>query len=197
MLPKQLRHLPRAGAAALDHVANAATAQVLEHRVDGEASSSSRQLGHPLTWIALCVGGYQVGSAHTHGGTMRLRMGAHDQPAIVRNIQPFMRVGGPGVGEIGAGGEMFEVVAHGSPESKCAIHVKPRAGFAGSGGDFRQWIESSGVNVAGLSTDDGGASAAFDGPGQLGSNHPSLLVGGNVLDRARAQAQHAQCSVHG
>ena len=46
--------------AALNHVANAAPAQVLEHSVNGEASSPARQLGHPFTWIALCVGGHQV-----------------------------------------------------------------------------------------------------------------------------------------
>src|SRR6478672_791241 len=129
MLPKQIGHLPCASAAALDHVANAAAAQMLEHRVNGEASSSSRQLGHPFTWIALCVSGHQVRSAHVHGGAMRLRMSAHDQTAIVGNVQPFVSVGGPGVGELSAGGEMLEAVAHGSPESERAIHVEPCASF--------------------------------------------------------------------
>src|SRR5262249_59048208 len=128
MRAQQIRHLAGAGTAALDHRANTAAAKMPERRMHGESASAPGEFRRPLEGIAFLVGLNEVRRGYGHGRAMRLRMRADDQAGVVRDVEPFVAVGGPGIGTVNAGDQVFELIAHACPESESAINMQPCAG---------------------------------------------------------------------
>jgi len=109
------------------------------------------------------------------------------QAAIVGNVQPFVGVGSPGIRVSDSFSEMGAGRGRGGPETERAIDVDPRSGPMSDSTNFRDRIERSGVHVAGLDTNDGGAGDRRELIGQ----HSTLLIDWNFDDTAPAKAKQA------
>ena len=81
----------------------------------------------------------------------------HDRDSrIVGDVQPLVRVHGPGVGLRNAAQEVKER-RRGRPQPERAIHVQPGTVTVRDLGDLIQGIEGAGADVAGLSADERGS----------------------------------------
>ena len=73
---------------------------------------------------------------------------------IVRNIQPLVTIGSPGVGFEETAQQMGSLRGSGRPQAEGAIDVDPGSRFPSTGTDLRGGIEGSRIHVARLNTDD-------------------------------------------
>src|SRR5579884_4325092 len=92
---------------------------------------------------------------------------------------------------------MLERTADSSPQSKCSIHMQPRAFFMCGSHNLLDGIESAGVHVASLGTNNGGAGAFLQSFHQFGGNHSALAICGNIDYVACTQAKHTQRCMNG
>ena len=114
---------------------------------------------------------------------------AHEgDAAVVGNVEPLVRVGGPRVGALDAGDERSARGRGGRPESERAIDVHPRAGGSRARDNVGERIERAGVHVAGLQTDD----RPIVERGQRVGAHAALPIGGDARDAGAAEAEHAE-----
>ena len=124
---------------------------------------------------------------------MQVAAVAHEgQATVVGDVEPLVGVRGPGVRALEAAGQMPPGGRGQRPEAEGAVDVDPGTGGLQPRTDLVGRVEGTGVHVACLDTDDGGA---FD-PGQLPRDHPPLTVHGDPVDPVATQAEHAECLQH-
>src|SRR3954469_3275649 len=115
------------------HLTNAVAAQLAQGSITGKTASSPRELRIPVQRITSFGLMRQITCLIAHGSAMRLRLGDKRVSTIVRNIQPFVPVGGPGMCLVQAARQFFIAGAGSYPHPERAIHVHPGAVLA------RQW----------------------------------------------------------
>jgi len=103
-------------------------------------------------------------------------------------------VGGPGVGKLAAGHKRAQRRGRGGPEAESAADVDPGVAAARQGDAFGERIERSGMDVAGLQADDGGA-VVFQQGGQRRRKDPAFAI--HAHGCRRTKAKKAQCQVKG
>src|SRR2546427_11722015 len=107
--------------------------------------------------VALAARTLQIGRGPRHGGAVGGGVAHEGETAVIGNVQPLVRVGGPGVRGADALEQVAEARARRGPEAECAVDVHPGVAVrARQAGDLAKRIERAGVHVAGLRTDDGG-----------------------------------------
>src|SRR5438552_3675637 len=94
---EKLGEQPRMRAAALHQRRDSRAAQRAQGGVDGEASRAARELRRPFVVVPIRGGPLQISGAPGHRGTVCLRIANERQAAVVRHVEPFVRVGGPGI----------------------------------------------------------------------------------------------------
>ena len=67
------------------------------------------------------------------GGAMGRRIGYEGVSAIEGDVEPFVSVGGPGVGRVGSVEQMAKAWGGGAPEAKGSVDVDPCAVLLGDG----------------------------------------------------------------
>src|SRR6202007_3354881 len=91
---------------AFDHFGHTATAKRTERSVYGDSAGASGFFGNKFVRIAFRAGGDDVGCGEGHGGPMGGFVSTEDETAVVRNVEPLVRVAGDGVGALDAAHEM-------------------------------------------------------------------------------------------
>ena len=81
-------------------------------------------------------------------------MRAEHEARVVRDVQPFVRVGRPRVGAFDAVHQRPEIRRCRSPETERTVDVQPRARRFGRVGDLGQRVDRPGVHLADLGADD-------------------------------------------
>src|SRR4051812_28877246 len=69
---------------------------------------------------------------------------------IVRDVKPFMTVGGPGVCILHSAYELFIAGASCGPHAECTVHVSPRSVAASDRDERVEVIEGTGIHVPSL-----------------------------------------------
>src|SRR5437773_9314104 len=82
------------------------------------------------------------------------RMGDEGDAAVVRHVQPFVRIGRPRVGAVMPVHEVGMSIAGCSPEPECTVDMEPRTGALEDVGDLSRRVEGAGVHLPELRTDD-------------------------------------------
>jgi hypothetical protein len=98
--------------------------------------------------------------------------------AVVRDVQPLVRIGGPRIGPVQPGDEPGPGRVGERPQPECAVDVQPAGPLRQPIGDLVEGVERTGVHLAGLRTHQ-------DGPVEIGQQvgpHPALVVGGHDRD---------------
>ncbi len=91
-------------AAAVDERLEAVTAEGAQRGVDDGATRPAGELGRPVDGVsAIVVALLEVGRTGAHGPAMAVRVGADGDAAVVGDVEPLVRVGGPRVGPLGTG----------------------------------------------------------------------------------------------
>ena len=103
---------------------------------------------------AAAVGALEVARRDGHRVAVRLRVAAEDDAAVVRDVQPLVRIRRPRVCALAAHCEMPEARARARPESERAVDVEPGAGGGARVRNLVERVDGSGVHVPGLGTDD-------------------------------------------
>ena len=159
-----LREAPRVAAAALDELGDARPAERAERRVHGEAAGAPGELGRPVHRVpGRALAGDEVLGRHRHRGPVRRGILAESQPAVVRHVEPLVRVRRPGVGPLDAGDEVPELGRRRRPEPERAVHVHPGAGTTERVHDLADGIDAARVHLADLRAHDRGAIVTFQG----------------------------------
>ena len=86
---------------------------------------------------------------------MCVRVSDERVAAVVRHVEPFVPVGGPGVGARGASQEVSVAWRGRGPQPEGAIDVNPRSGRAGEWNQGGEVVESPHVQIACLEQHDG------------------------------------------
>src|ERR1700741_3081602 len=107
---------------------------------------------------------------------MILGMARDDDAAVVWNVQPFVRVGGPRIGQLDAIRERAELFTRARPEAEGTVDVEPRAMLLRRFRYFAQRVKRSGIHVAGLRADDDRSVQVVEQPAQAIGAHPSLPI---------------------
>lgn len=165
-------------AAALDHFAEAGAAEGEKGGpgVDtAGAAGGFRGALHGFDFSA----GIEVAGGESHSAGESLGIADEDDAAVIRDIEPFVAVGGPGIGG--------SIVGVRGPEAEGAIDMDPGIGLFGEGDEFGR-IESAGVDVTGLETDEGGLGERGKGVG----THAALGIGGDADDTVAAETEHGE-----
>jgi hypothetical protein len=76
------------------------------------------------------------------------------EPAVVWDVEPLVRVGGPRVGEADSLDEMAARRARGCPQPERSVDVEPRVGGADDLDDLRKRVERARVHLSGLRAHD-------------------------------------------
>src|ERR1700738_1266532 len=144
-LREKLREQARMGAAALHQRRDSRPAQRAQGGIDGKTSRAARELRGPFVVVPIGNRALEISGAPGHRGTVCLRIANERQAAVVRHVEPFVRVGGPGIRLAGAGDEVPVAGAGRRPEAEGAVHVHPACSvLAREPGDLRQRVERSG-----------------------------------------------------
>ena len=165
-------------AAALDQSGHAVASQFAEGGVGGEAAGAAGPFGGPVELVAgagIVVG--EIGGAVGEGGAVGVGVGDEGVAGIVGDVEPFVAVGGPGVGGFDAAQEMAEARGGGGPEAEGAVDVDPGAVAVGDRRSTRRRVVGADVEVAGLEEDDGGAAVEARLPRACGVRRPRLSAG--------------------
>ena len=174
-------------AGAVDHFGDAEAAERAKGGPDFHSASAARHLGSPLHGLAL-GGLLQVSRLEVHRAEERFRMADEGEAAIVGDVQPLMPIGAPGV----AGGEAVHEVSgiggRGGPETEGAIDVEPELLAGWMFDESVRGIESAGVHVAGLETNDGGSR---DGWQEIGTE-ASVRIRRDASDAVAAEAEEGE-----
>src|SRR5215208_3283385 len=131
-----------------------------------------------------------------HRRLVRSRVSAEDETTVVRDVQPLVSVGGPGVGVLYTFREMPQGWARGRPESERPVYMDPSASLLGSGADSSEGVDSAGVHVARLGTHYGPFRGLGEGVPQHIRPHPALTVGRDRPQVGGPEAQKAQSAVY-
>src|SRR5437016_13611833 len=99
-----------------------------------------------------------------------------------------MRVGGPGIRVSETVHQVGTRRSRCRPQAKCAIHVYPRPGFMSARDDLARRIERSGIDIARLQADDGGAVDRRKGV----RAHPPMAIYGNCYNAFPPQTKHTK-----
>ncbi len=118
---------------------------------------------------------------------MRVGVRAEGDPAVVRHVQPLVRVGRPGVRALRAGRERPQRRRRRGPQPERAVDVEPRAGLRRRVGDRVEVVARAGVHLAELGAHDRRPAAGGELGAQRVDEQPPLAVGGNLADAARAE----------
>ena len=99
-LRERVREAARARAAALDEVGDARPAERAERRVDGEAACAARELGRPVDLVASArrSAATRYSAVTPHRGAVGVGVRDEREAAVVRDVEPLVRVGRPRVG---------------------------------------------------------------------------------------------------
>ena len=189
----------RALAGALDELCKAATAERAQRRIDGEAARATGELRHPVDLVAhrsSAVVLDQIGGAHRHRGAVRLRVLAEDERGVVRDVQPLVRVGDPGIRAFGAAHEVAQARARGRPQPEGAVDVQPRSVLSRGIGDLLEGVERPGVHLAGLRAHDRRRVDAFECGAQRVRIHAPLMVRRDRLRRTEPEQPHRAVDRH-
>jgi len=83
-------------AASVYELGGAGSTERAERGVDAEASGVARRFGYVVVrLVRLPSSPHQVGSGHGHRCPVGGRVCHEHDPAVIRNVEPFLRVGGP------------------------------------------------------------------------------------------------------
>ena len=186
-------------AAAFDQSGHAGTAERAERRIDREPARPSGELRRPFIVVALAARTLQIGSRPRHGGTVGGGVAHECEPAVVGHIEPFVRVGGPGVRRGDTVEQVAEARARPGPEAERPVDVHPGVSVrARQTGDLAERIERAGVHVAGLRADDRGrARGVPECVAQGVGKHATLAVGLHFDHAGIAQAEQPERAVDG
>src|SRR5919199_6995873 len=128
---------------------------------------------------------------------MRGRVRAEDEARVVRDIQPLVRVGGPGIGALYPFDEIAQTRGSGRPHPERSVDVDPSASLTGGVADGAERVESPGVHIARLG-------AHYGRPGDLRESctqgvrpHPALAIRRNRAQVRGSKAKEAQGAVYG
>ena len=189
-------HEPRQLRAAFDHRGDSASPEGSQSGPDDEAARPAGGLGHVLGSVARLLSGDEVGSGELHGGAHRIAVPDDRQPAVVRDIQPLVRVGRPGVRALDAAHLLPKGRRSSGPETERAVDVEPGTMPLAEVGDLVEGIERSSVDLPGLRADDRRPVEPREGFGEGRGDHPTLLVGADPNRGLPAEAQEAQGGEH-
>ncbi len=121
-----LREARRAVAAAVDEIGDTVAAERAQRGVHGERACAARRLRRPIGSVASPLSlPLEVRRLHRHGRDVRVGPRAEDEPAVVRDVEPLVRVGGPRIGERDALDEVPALRAHRGPQPERAVDVEP------------------------------------------------------------------------
>src|SRR5215203_7306769 len=132
-----------------------------------------------------------------HSRLVRSRASAEDEATVVRDVQPLVGVGGPGVGLLHTFREIPQGRAGGRPHPERPVHMDPSADFPGSGADGAEGIDSAGVHVARLRAHYGRSGGLGESILERVCPHPALTVGWDRLQVGGPETQEAQSAVYG
>ena len=125
-------------------------------------------------------------------GSLRARrssgagLGSPDQgdAAVIGDVEPFVRVGRPGVRVGQAGGQVRTRGISQRPQPERAVGMHPRPALPGPLDDVGEGIERAGVHLARLHADHRRAGHVLREP--VGA-HPPLVIGGHPADPVPAE----------
>ncbi len=103
-----------------------------------------------------------------------------------------MSVDGPGIGPLRPGGEAPEASSRAHPQAEGAIDVQPGSAGRGHVGDVTESVESTGVDLPGLTDDDRRPLMGRERLAQCAGIEDTLVVGSDVGDVAFTEAEIPQ-----
>ena len=130
---EQLGEQASVGAAAFDEVGDAASPERADRGVDREAAGPPRELGRPVDRIAhaLVLRLDEIRRGHGHCGAVCVLVRAERDPRVVRDVQPFMGVGRPGIGPVGTAQQVRRARARPRPRGRTrrrgGTRLRPRS----------------------------------------------------------------------
>ena len=136
---------------------NALAAHLPDGGVSGKAPGAPRPLGVPVHLVPRHGIVNQVRRTVRHGRPVRFRMGHEGEPGVIRNVEPLVSIGRPGVGQFHPFQEVPVARTGGGPESKCAVHVHPGSLLLGHWNYRAVVVVASQVHIARLQQDNGWA----------------------------------------
>src|ERR1700693_2216069 len=122
---------------------------------------------------------------------MRSGVAHDDDPAVVRNGQPPVRISAPGVGQLHTVEKRALAATGATPQSEGAVDVQPRATLMSGSRDVGKRIDRAGVHFACLRANDGRPGHAAQNATKLVGAHAALYIGWNLL-QPPAEAEHPQ-----
>lgn len=96
----------------------------------------------------------EIARARGHGGLEKARLPHQDDPAVVRNVEPLVCVGGPRLRELDAIGQIGALRGRRRPKTERAIDMDPCVLRAGRLADRSCRVDGARIDVAGLDADD-------------------------------------------
>src|SRR6267143_4906535 len=96
-LRENLREQARMGAAALHQRRDSRATQRAQGGIDGKSSRAARELRRPLVVVPIGNRALEISGAPGHRGSVCLRIANERQAAVVGHVEPFVRVGRPGI----------------------------------------------------------------------------------------------------
>src|SRR5215213_6611703 len=128
---------------------------------------------------------------------MRGRVRAEDETRVVRDIQPLVRVGGPGIGALHPFHEIPQARGGCRPHPERSVDVDPSARLAGGVADVAERVESPGVHIARLGAHYGRPGDLRESCTQRVSPHPALAIRRNRAQVSGSEAKEAEGAVYG
>ena len=126
---------------------------------------------------------------------MRFRMGDEREPAVVRDVEPLVRVGRPGVGALRAGREPAQSRGGAGPQPECTVDVYPGTDLAAQGKNLLEGVERARVHLARLRADDRRDLDVAKCRLQRLDAHATLAVDRDAASRAAADPDETEGAV--
>src|SRR5580700_5516293 len=130
----------------------------------------------------------EVSGCHGHRGAQRRPVFHQDDPAVVIDVWPFVRIGGPGIRSLETFAQLTVLRRDTGPQTKSSVDMDPRALLVRTSTNISGWIECSGVHISGLHAKNG----AIAQPRHFIRPHPSLAVHRNLGHTLLAKPCKAQ-----
>ncbi len=143
-------------AAAVDDLRDPRAAESAHRGIDRKAAATPRPFGIPVLLIAKLLARDRIARLLGKSGAVRGGVGDENQAGIERHIQPFVRVGRPGIGRFRALQQMAIALAGRGPESDRAVDMDPSLCRVGDRAGALKGVEHAGVQVSRLQADDDG-----------------------------------------
>src|SRR5688572_8976401 len=114
-------------AGAFHQVGETPPPELADRGVGGETPPAARPFRIPVELIPSVRVVREIAGAVRHRGTVRSRIGDEGIAAVVRDIEPLMAIGGPGIRVLHARDQVAMRWTHRRPESEGSVHVNPGA----------------------------------------------------------------------